>query len=207
MVLYTQVPALSTLRHMEKPSEQLKPSSLSKKAQDPCKALLNYRNTPLEGIGLPPAQLIMVRRLKTSLPTHADLLKTHGAQEVKDHFQKRKLKEKVYYDEHSGKELPPLKNGEKVTLQHGNKWVPATVISKHHTPRSYIVQTPETSQKSKVKSIGETTDTWTNAEHLKAYQQPLRMINPRRHPTAALLKSMQYLFLLQKHHLHKRRNL
>ena len=132
---------------------------LLEKAQDPHKALLNYRNTPLEGIGLSPAQLLMGRRLKTSLPTHADLLKTHGAQEVKEHFHKRKLKEKVYYDKHSGKELPPLNNGEKVTLQHGNKWVPATVISKHHTPRSYIVQTPETSQKSKVKSIGETTDT------------------------------------------------
>ena len=63
------------------------------------------------------------------------------------------LKEKLYYDKHSSKELPPLNNGVKVTLQHGNKWVPATVI------RSYIVQTPETSQKSKVKSIGETADT------------------------------------------------
>ena len=89
------------------------------------------------------AQLLMDHRWKTSLPTHADLLKTLGAQEVKEHFQKRKLKEKVYYDRHSGKELPPLSNGERVTLQHGNKWVPATVIGKHHTPRSYIVQTPE----------------------------------------------------------------
>ena len=53
--------------------------SLSKKAQDPYNALLNYRNTSLEGIGLPRAQLLMGRRLKTSLPTHADLLKTHGA--------------------------------------------------------------------------------------------------------------------------------
>ena len=87
--------------------------------------------------------MLIGRRLKTSSPTHAYLLKTHGAQEVKEHFHKRKLKEKVYYDKHSGKELPPLNNGEKVTLQHGNKWVPATVISKHHTPRSYIVQTPE----------------------------------------------------------------
>ena len=117
--------------------------SLLKKAQDPYKALLNYRNTPLEGIGLSPAELLMGRRLKKSLPTHADLLKRLGAKEVKEHFEKRKLKEKVYYDKHSGKELPSLNNGEKVTLQHGNKWVPATVISKHHTPRSYIVQTPE----------------------------------------------------------------
>lgn len=42
--------------------------SLLKKAQDTCKALLNYRNTPLDGIGLSPAQLLMGRR---SLPTHA----------------------------------------------------------------------------------------------------------------------------------------
>ncbi|XP_015772962.1 PREDICTED: uncharacterized protein LOC107351183 [Acropora digitifera] len=117
--------------------------SLFKKAQDPFKALLNYRNTPLEGTGLLPAQLLMGRRLKTTLPTHTDLQKTHEAQEVKEHFQKRKLQEKVYYDKGSGKELQPLNNGEKVTLQHGNNWVPATVISKHHTPRSYIVQTQE----------------------------------------------------------------
>ena len=61
-----------------------------KEAKDPYKALLNYRNTPLEGIGLSPAQLLMDRRLKISLPTHADLLKTRGAQEVKEHVQKRK---------------------------------------------------------------------------------------------------------------------
>ena len=70
---------------------------LLKKAQDPYKALLNYRNTPLEGIDLSPVQLLMGRRLKTSLPTHADLLKTHGAQEVKEHFHERKLKEEVYW--------------------------------------------------------------------------------------------------------------
>ena len=68
--------------------------SLLKKAQDPYKALLNYRKTPLEGIGLSPAQLLMVRRLKTTLPTHTDLLKTHGAQEVKEHFQKESCKRK-----------------------------------------------------------------------------------------------------------------
>jgi len=41
--------------------------SLLKKAQDPYKALLNYKNTPLEGIGLSSAQLLMDRRMKTSL--------------------------------------------------------------------------------------------------------------------------------------------
>ena len=50
--------------------------SLFRRAEDPYKALLNYRNTPLKGVGLSPAQLLMSRRLKTSLPTHADLLKS-----------------------------------------------------------------------------------------------------------------------------------
>ena len=67
----------------------------------------------------------------------------HVEPKKSEHFQERKLKEKGYYDKHGGKELPPLNNGEKVTLQHGNKWEPATVICKHHTPRSYIAQTPQ----------------------------------------------------------------
>ena len=79
--------------------------------------------------------------MNTSLLTHGDHLKIHGAQEGKEHFKNRKLKEKVYYDKHSGKELPPLNKGDKAKLQHGNKWVPVTVIS--NTPRSYNVQTPK----------------------------------------------------------------
>ena len=132
--MYSQRPALSTLRQMEQAVQTIE--SLLKKAEDPYKALLDYRNTPLKGMGISLAQLLIRRRLKTSLATHADLLKTHGAQEVREHIQKRKLREKVYHDKHSGKSLAPLNNGVKVTLQHGNKWVPATVINKDHTPSS-----------------------------------------------------------------------
>ena len=49
--------------------------NLLKKAQDPYQGLLNYRNTPLDGINLSPAQLLMGRRLKSSQPTKVDLLK------------------------------------------------------------------------------------------------------------------------------------
>ena len=59
----------------------------------------------------------------------------------------------------------------------------------------------------KVKSIGETTDNRTNAEHRKTYLEHQRKINPRHHQTPRCLKSGQYLVLLQKHHLHKCRNL
>ncbi|VDI40086.1 Hypothetical predicted protein [Mytilus galloprovincialis] len=43
------------------------------KSKDPHKALLDYRNTPLD-IDLSPAQLFLNRRLKTSLPTSLPLL-------------------------------------------------------------------------------------------------------------------------------------
>ena len=113
--------------------------NLLKKVQDPYKALLNYRNTPLDGIGLSPPQILMGRRLKTSLRTNAELLKPQGAPEIKQHVQKIKEREKFYYDKHFRNELPPLAKGDKVTLKQDKKWVQATVVNKHHTPRSYVV--------------------------------------------------------------------
>ena len=61
----------------------------------------------------------------------------------KDHFQNRKEREreKSYYDQHSDKELPPLIHRNKVSMHHENEWIQATVVNKHHTPWSYIVQT------------------------------------------------------------------
>ena len=39
--------------------------NLLRKAKDPYIAILNYRNTPIEGIGMSPAQMLI---LKTKLP-------------------------------------------------------------------------------------------------------------------------------------------
>lgn len=69
------------------------------KSTDPFKALLDYRNTPLD-IGLSPAQLFLNRRLKTSLPTSAPLLKPLGmdTKEIKAMLKSRQLKNKTHYD-------------------------------------------------------------------------------------------------------------
>ena len=109
--------------------------NLLKKGQDPYKALLNYRNTPLDGIGLSPAQILMGRRLKTSLPTSAELLKPQGTPEIKQHLQTIKERQKFYYDKHYSKELPPLAKGDQVSLKHDKKWIQVTVVEKHETPR------------------------------------------------------------------------
>ena len=89
--------------------------NLLKKGQDPYKALLNYRNTPVDEIGLSPVQILMGRRLKTSLPTSAELLKPQGTPEIK---------------QHCSKELPPLDKGDQVSLKHDKKWIQATVVEK-----------------------------------------------------------------------------
>ena len=80
-------------------------------------------------------------------------LKPTGAKKSRNTLKKTKLQEKVYSDKHSGKELPALNNGDKVALQHGSKWVPVTVISKHHTPKSSLFK------HQKYRSIREITDT------------------------------------------------
>ena len=80
------------------------------------------------------------------LPTTAALLHPQGSAEVKNALEKKKEKEKQYYDKHCGKELPSLHTSDVIRMQKGRKWEPATVLYKHQSPRSYVVETPEGSR-------------------------------------------------------------
>ena len=62
------------------------------KAKDPYKALMDYQNTPLEEINLSPAQLMMGRRLKTSLSTALPLLQSQVSDSVQRLLTKQKEK-------------------------------------------------------------------------------------------------------------------
>ena len=109
---------------------------------------MNYRNTPLEEVNLSPAQLMMGRRLKTSLPTTTPLLKPQAAEGVQNIFKKQKENQKKHYDKRSGKELPLLKPGDSVRMQQGKKWIPVTVSRHHRSSRLYVAQN-EQGQKSR----------------------------------------------------------
>lgn len=108
-------------------------NKLLKKAQesdgDPYFTLL-YRNTPLDGIGYSPAQLLMGRRLKSELPASTMLLKPESNINVQDKLQMRQFKQKHYYDRHA-RNLPVLQRGEKVRIKQDNKWEPAVVLDRH----------------------------------------------------------------------------
>ncbi|XP_060079959.1 uncharacterized protein K02A2.6-like [Ylistrum balloti] len=118
---------------------------LLKKSNDPYLALLEYRNSNIDELGLSPAQMFLGRRLKTTIPTSLPLLKAEAFDKVREQLVKRQKKQQQSYDRHASGGLQPLSPGDQVLLQqHPNtcrsEWKHGTVIEKHKTPRSYVIR-------------------------------------------------------------------
>ena len=120
--------------------------SLLKKAKeagsDEHLALLEFRNTPVSGLNESPAQLLMSRHLRSSLPMIPSTLVPATTSQVKDKLVDRQVHQKHYYDKNS-KPLPPLKPNDPVRYRNGSIWKPAVVMATHAAPRSYIIQTSD----------------------------------------------------------------
>ncbi len=78
-------------------------------------ALLDYRNTPISGIGKSPVQMLMSRRTNTTLPIKETLLKPEIVTGVTEKLEQQKEKQKKHYDVGS-KDLLPLHKGESVLM-------------------------------------------------------------------------------------------
>ena len=120
--------------------------SMWRKAEDRFLALLDYRTTPLPGVNLSPAQLLMGRRPRNTLPIAQSLLEpsSYNRKQVRRERDLDKVKQKFYHDE-SAHELPPLYAGNSVRmlpLPGEKSWRPAEVVS-HTSPRSYVVKTDQ----------------------------------------------------------------
>lgn len=105
-------------------------------------ALMEYRNTPITGLNLSPAQLLYGRRLKTKIPIHNKLLNVEVFNNLDKQFLKKQLKQKQYYDKGASK-LKPLNVGDKVTVYNFNEhiWEPAQVMERCKNPRSFKIKT------------------------------------------------------------------
>jgi len=111
--------------------------------KDPYLSILEYRNTPIDDIGSP-AQILMSRRLRSTLPTtniqlHPQVIKERN---LKWKLVEKKNQQKKQYDR-TAKELPNLTSGDKVRIRRQDLWEPAVVVRKSSTPRSYDVKTQD----------------------------------------------------------------
>ena len=116
---------------------------LLSKSPDPQKALLAYRATPLAH-GLSPAQLLMGRRIRSTVPTTPQALKPAWpnlrAFKEKDKEIKEKQRQSLNL-RHKTKVLPVLVPGQRVWIRTAQ--TTATVQGPASTPRSYNVNTDQ----------------------------------------------------------------
>lgn len=104
-------------------------------------ALLDWRNTPTEGVGTSPAQRLLGRRCKTLLPASGTLLQPrHSTEEETRAIMGMKWRQQHFYNRHT-KPLQPIVPGQSVCMQlPGNTtWTAGTCIGEAG-PRSYKVQ-------------------------------------------------------------------
>ena len=118
--------------------------NLLKKEEDPTKALLAYRATPLAN-GYSPAELLMGRKIKSTIPTMPYHLKPQlpNRDSFKEKEEAYRLKQKKNFDDrHKAQTLTPLPPG--ATVYVTDMDCTGTVIRPSKKPRSYLVNTPST---------------------------------------------------------------
>ena len=113
-------------------------------------ALLNYRATPLPWCDRSPAELLMGRRLRSTLPQVRQQLipEWNYLADVRKADQRHKHRQKKNYDHrHKTREHLEIPCDTEVWIKSGDTPVRATVKDKLDAPRSYLVDTPTGTQR------------------------------------------------------------
>ena len=117
---------------------------LLKESKDVYQAILSYRTTPLPWCNLSPAELLMGRQLRTTLPQVDEQLipKWQYLDNFKHQEANFKFKQKRNYDRsHHAIPLPPIPDDTSVHITSGTETT-GRVIAPADAPRSYMVVTP-----------------------------------------------------------------
>lgn len=111
-----------------------------KKSEDPFLALLAYRTTPLAN-GLSPAELLMNRKLRSTLPLSPQQLdKVPDKSSIQEKEKKAKEKQKRNFNQrHRCRDLSPLQPGDPVWII--DMRIHGKIVREAEEPRSYIIQT------------------------------------------------------------------
>ena len=118
--------------------------NLLKNSSDPFLALLSYRATPIPWCGRSPAELLMGRKIRTTLPMSTDNLTPQWCylSDFKEADKRYKSKLKRNYDHrHRVRDLPEIPDNTDVWITTGGQPVVGQTSNMAHTPRSYNVQT------------------------------------------------------------------
>ncbi|BET02330.1 Reverse transcriptase (RNA-dependent DNA polymerase) [Nesidiocoris tenuis] len=103
-------------------------------------ALLEWRNTPTEGMSSSPVQRLMSRRTRTRIPTSDKLLIPEVVPEVQDMITNKRRRSKYHYDK-TAKPLPRLEIGQNVLVRSTDRktWTRGEIESAQGHGASYNV--------------------------------------------------------------------
>lgn len=117
--------------------------------EDPLLALMIYRSSPHSSTGVSPAELLMGRKIRTTLPILAKNLqpKWPSRLHIRAKDAVEKSKQAYYYNRRHGvRQLTPLQRGDHVLTRLDNQkaWTaPAVVAGESTTQRSYLIETEQ----------------------------------------------------------------
>lgn len=104
------------------------------------KALLAYRTTQTKHMSYSPSQLLQNRNLRIDLPMHNSKFEPKLCVDVEKQLERKQNEAKSYYDRDARARQTNFENKQSVIFLNNNKWQHGTIVNKHDTPRSYVIQ-------------------------------------------------------------------
>ena len=146
--------------------------NILKKEKELQKALLAYRTTPLRS-GYSPAELLMGRRLRSTVPTfHENLIpRWPDIEKLREHenIQTMQQQQQHFNTRHRARLLPQLSAGASVAIANYDE--KGIVQKKSNSPRQYVVSTPTSTLRRNSQSTQESKDCQEDVADTRTFKQ------------------------------------